>query len=1318
MGSKNIPETEKIPQGKIRRKAEGKGRKEMATQWTKEQQQVIDLDNRNILVSAAAGSGKTAVLVERILKKMTRQEHPVDIDKLLIVTFTRAAAGEMRDRLMTALEKQLETDPDNEHLQRQQTLIHNAQITTIDGFCSYVIRNYFHMIDLDPGFRIGNEGEIKLLKQDVAKEVLEAEYAERSEKFDRFIEVFATGKTDEGILDLILNLYEFSTSNPWPKDWLASCMNAYAMDSVEALDGSVWMEKLWQDTDHYMEQAETIIRENKKRVLQPDGPYMYEEAVDEDMRLLESLKERSERRDFDGLAALLGGCSFQTLSRKKDTSVSEMVREQVKAARDQMKELIRSLKEKYFYTDREGILEELAVCRGPEEELIRLTEAFTDAYAAKKRQKNLVDFSDIEHFALDILVHKEGDDYRYSEAAEEFADRFEEILIDEYQDSNLVQETLLTSVSRLRRGIHNIFMVGDVKQSIYRFRLARPELFMEKYGTYTLDESPCQRIDLHKNFRSRREVLDCVNYIFFQIMGKSLGDVEYDSDAALYPGAKFPEPVTEGKAEDTTENNIESKTENKTESKTENKTEDQAEDKKESREEKRESKEESETIKTGSGNDFRSTEILLIPADEDEEENDVSAQELEARAVGKRIREIVGKEWVYDKDAGTYRKAEYRDCVILLRTISGWAESFVQVLMEMNIPAYATSRTGYFSAKEVVTVLNYLHICDNPRQELPFTGVLLSPIGGLTAGELAEIKATFPKEKIYKAAQRYLREGEEDRIRAKLERFFTVFDSIRERISYTPIHELIQLILHETGYGNFAYAMAGGRQRSANLEMLIEKAMEYESTSYHGLFNFLRYMEQLQRYQVDFGEVSTVGETEDTVRIMSIHKSKGLEYPIVFVSGMGKYMNMSDANAGLVIHQDLGLGNWAIDPVRRLRMPTLLRQIIQRQIRLESLGEELRVLYVALTRAKEKLILTGTINGTEKKLADYYTLLQQQEMPLSFTRLSSARTYWDWILPAVARHSAFPAFAGWERGGKTVSLPEGFSEPDMVFRLIGHSELIMDEMVRLSVDEKLYREFTGWNTEEIFDEELREQLESRFSYQYPYRYLQEIPAKVSVSELKKAGMQELQDEEAQAEELIPVTDTEAEWEPYLPAFMREEEPELRGAARGTAYHAVLANLSYDKTDTQEQIREQIVQMQKTGKIDEMTAQCVRAHQIFRFVHSREGQRMRAAWQKGKLWREQPFVMSIPAEKWKPEWSTEEPVLIQGIMDTFWEEEGAWILLDYKTDYIEAGQEDVLIKRYQIQLQLYKEALERMEGYRVKEVWIYSFALGKSIPVPV
>lgn len=1287
--------------------------KKMATQWTKEQQQVIDHDNRNILVSAAAGSGKTAVLVERILKKMTRQEHPVDIDKLLIVTFTRAAAGEMRDRLMAALEKQLEMDPDNEHLQRQQTLIHNAQITTIDGFCSYVIRNYFHMIDLDPGFRIGNEGEIRLLKQDVAKEVLEAEYAKRTEEFDRFIEVFATGKTDEGILDLVQNLYEFSTSNPWPKEWLETCKAAYELDSVEALDDSVWIEKLWQDTDHYVEQIETIIQENKRKVLQPDGPYMYEAAVDEDKRLLESIKVKSRGRDFDGMAALLSECTFQALSRKKDSAVSEIVREQVKAARDEMKELIRALKEKYFYSDRKGILAELEICRGPVEELIRLTEAFMDAYAAKKRQKNLVDFSDIEHFALDILVQKEGENYIYSEAAEEFADRFEEILIDEYQDSNLVQETLLTSVSRLRRGIHNIFMVGDVKQSIYRFRLARPELFMEKYATYTLGESPCQRIDLHRNFRSRKEVLAGVNYIFFQIMGKSLGEVEYDSDAALYPGAEFPE--------------------------------------------------------NESAQSFQNTEILLVPVDEpegnvpvnkakgnapinreegnvpaDETRDDVPVQELEARAVGKRIREIVGKEWIYDKAAGVYRKAEYRDCVILLRTVSGWAESFVQVLMEMNIPAYATSRTGYFSATEVVTVLNYLHICDNPRQELPFTGVLLSPIGGLTAGELAKIKAAFPEEKIYGAVQRYWQEGDAGVIRTKLEHFFTVYNSIRERVSYTPIHELIQMILRETGYGNFAYAMAGGRQRSANLEMLVEKAMEYESTSYHGLFNFLRYMEQLQRYQVDFGEVSTVGEGEDTVRIMSIHKSKGLEYPIVFVSGMGKHMNMSDANAGLVIHQDLGLGTWAIDPVRRLRIPTLLRQIIQRQIRLESLGEELRVLYVALTRAKEKLILTGTIDGTEKKMADCHTVLSQKEIRLSFTRLSSAKTYWDWILPAAARHSAFAEFAGWEKNSASVVRPggfseqesasvvqpggfseqestavvrpAGFSEPDMVFRMIGQSELAMDEMVRLCVDEELYKQFSNWDTEEVFDKELRSQMESKFSYQYPYTYLQEIPAKVSVSELKKAGMRELEEEEA--EELLRVNAEEAEWEPYLPAFAREEEPELRGAARGTAYHTVLANLAYDRTETQEQIREQIGQMRDAGKIDEITAECVSERQIMWFVRSAEGQRMKKAWEKGKLWREQPFVMSIPAERCKPEWNTAEPVLIQGIIDVFWEENGEWILLDYKTDYIEKGQEDILINRYRIQLQLYKEALERMREYRVKEVYIYSFALGKSIPVPV
>ena len=492
------------------------------------------------------GSGKTAVLVERILGKLTRKDHPIDIDQLLIVTFTRAAAGEMRERLTEAVENYLEQDPENEHLQRQQTLIHNAQITTIDGFCSYVIRNYFHTIDLDPGFRTANEGEIKLLKQDVAKEVLESSYQERTESFDRFVESFATGKSDEVLTELILRMYEFAMSNPWPLEWLDSCTKAYEIRTKEELVSCIWMKKLWEDAGHLLDQITYLQERCKEVIYSPDGPYMYGEALEQDLLFRRDLEEAFATQDFDGCRVLLDSWKPKALSRKKDGSVQEDKRELAKNLRDQAKDAVKKLRENYFYETTEEVLEELELCREPVQELIRLTRQFIETFSGKKRQKNIVDFTDMEHFALEILVKKEDGEIRYTQAADEFSDRFEEILIDEYQDSNLVQETLLQSVSQLRFGRHNLFMVGDVKQSIYRFRLSRPELFMEKFNTYRLYEgegtdSEKQRIDLYRNFRSRKEVLEGVNYLFRQIMTEPLGGIVYDDRAALHPGASFEE---------------------------------------------------------------------------------------------------------------------------------------------------------------------------------------------------------------------------------------------------------------------------------------------------------------------------------------------------------------------------------------------------------------------------------------------------------------------------------------------------------------------------------------------------------------------------------------------------------------------------------------------------------------------------------------------------------------------------------------------------------------------------------------------------------
>ena len=679
----------------------------MGVQWTKEQQEVIRLRDRNILVSAAAGSGKTAVLVERILSKITDKEHPVDIDRLLIMTFTRAAAGEMKERISAAIEKALCEDPDNEHLQRQTTLLHTAQITTIDGFCAYIIRNYFHLIGLDPGYRTADEGELKLLRGDVVKALLEEYYAKKDEKFKKFVECFATGKSDENLGNLIQKLYEMAMSNPFPQEWLSGCMDDYRIDSLEELRETEWMRMLWDAVKDELQEAKLLVQEARRICSEPDGPYLYDEALSSDLLFIRSLQELAEKRDYNGTAEILMKPSFARLSTKKAADVDEQKKQRVKDLRDEEKGILKELGQRYFQSAEKELLEVIRYIRGPIEMLVELTAGFKEQFGEAKREKNILDFTDMEHFALQILMTKEGEEIHMSQAARELSAKYDEVLVDEYQDSNLVQELLTTAVSGWINQKKNIFMVGDVKQSIYRFRLARPELFMEKYKSYSTEEAQEQRIDLHKNFRSREQVLESVNFIFRQIMGEDLGGITYDKDAALYPGASFPE---------------------------------------------------------GESEEFVKTEVLLVERD-GEELSDVQdyedagasgnrremenqiGQELEALAIAQRIKEIVGKEHIVDKETKEYRPVEYGDIVILLRTAYGWAETFREVLASQGIPVYCTSRTGYFSATEIVTVLNYLKVCDNPLQDIPLMGVLRSPIVGCTSQELAELRDEFAGKK-------------------------------------------------------------------------------------------------------------------------------------------------------------------------------------------------------------------------------------------------------------------------------------------------------------------------------------------------------------------------------------------------------------------------------------------------------------------------------------------------------------------------------------------------------------------------------------------
>ena len=1215
----------------------------MGVSWTTEQQQVIDLRNRNILVSAAAGSGKTAVLVERIVKIITDKNHPVDIDHLLIVTFTNAAAAEMRERIGNAIEKALDEQPGDEHLLRQLTLIHNAQITTIDSFCLYVVRNHFHEIDLEPNFRIGDEGELKLLREDVLGRVLEQNYEEPSEAFSDFVEGYASGRTDAALNEMILQLYEFSRSYPWPEKWLDSFVGAYRIETREELDRAEWLAPLTENICFVLKDCEQLLKQALAITQQDDGPDMYEKAVQSDLEKYEGLAGLT---SFCELSEALSNIKYDRLASSRGFEGDPDKLELVKSLREQAKDVVKKLCKQYFFCSPEMMIEQLERTEPMLEEVVCLTKQFADEFAAAKRRKNLVDFHDVEHFALQILVDEETE--KAKKTAEEFRDTFEEIMIDEYQDSNEVQETLLRSISREERGENNIFMVGDVKQSIYRFRLARPELFMKKYDSYSLEESTTQRIDLHKNFRSREEVLTCTNDIFYKIMARSLGNVEYDAEAALYPGASYPVSA-----------------------------------------------------------DFI-PEILLADSNdellEDTELTDKKA--LEAKIVAEEIKHLMKTQPVTDKAAGTLRAAHYSDIVILLRSLSGWADSLVEVLNENGIPAHTVSSTGYFSTVEVQTVLSMLRLLDNPRQDIPMAAVLRSPMAGLTDEELAVLRledGSVPfHEAVLELAEGLYEEGWKKEIsdseadqkqgrnadektenhieinaHRKLLKFYKKYKQLRQLVPDTPIHELIEIILRETGYGHYVAAMPAGNRRTANLNMLLEKAAAYEKTSYKGLFHFVRYIDELQKYDVDFGEADMVGENEDVVRIMSIHKSKGLEFPIVIVSGMGKNFNKQDTRSKMVLHPELGIGLDYMDGKLRIKSPTIAKKAIAKQIDLENLGEELRVLYVALTRAKEKLILTGTLKDAAEKLEFYRqqaNLSKVAARPLSYLTREGASGYLDWILPAV--------------------LSYGDKYP---VRIVEAAELVFDEVEnQLEQNENL--------TERIgeikaADTQLVGQLKQRFSQRYPYQTDILRKNKYSVSELKHRAMREKF--EAEQEETIPAF-LEEPVTPTIPLFIQreesvEQETANRGALRGTAVHRVME--CYDFA-SEKSVHEQMEAMEKEEKITADMRALVKEQIVADFVSSKTGKRMALAQQAGALYREKPFVMGFTEEelenygfgvgsntdsceniyeKTDSDQEKEEQkrirheedlTLIQGIIDVFWIEKDGIVLLDYKTDRVQ------------------------------------------------
>ena len=1326
--------------------------------WTEAQQKVIDTRNKNLLVSAAAGSGKTAVLVERIISMICEGEKPMDIDHLLVVTFTNAAAAEMKERIGRAIDKKLQDNPDNLHLQRQVSLLQSAQITTIHSFCLNVIRNYFHRIDLDPSFKIAEDAEITLMKSDVVSDILERWYEEGTEDFHDFVESYSYSKSDLPIEELILQLYGFAMSDPWPGAWILRMRKRFEINSLEEMNQTTWMEELLdyvklvlEDLSRKNDQAMEICRES-------DGPSAYEAALLSDRSLLEVLNKAGSYEEYAGL---FPGVSYTRLSGKREEGVQPWKKERVKELREEVKKGLKDLPNQYFFQPPEEMLEDLQAVGRIMQVLFDLTLEFMNEFAGKKEEKNLIDFNDLEHFALKILVKEESTpdaegstEAGPTDAAIELSEQFAEILIDEYQDSNMVQETILRSISREDMGKPNRFMVGDVKQSIYKFRLAMPEIFMEKYGSYSCEEQTgegevnyYQRIDLDKNFRSRDTVLQYVNRIFEQIMQRNIGGIVYDEAASLKYGELYEELLAP---------------------------------------EEMPPEEDISRI-------ARDTELILITeeasdAEEDmeegreepdEEEAVYTKRELEARAIARRIKEITDPEkglMVFDQKNRCHRPARLRDIVILLRSMTGWSDVFVNTLMQEGIPAYADTGTGYFQTLEITSILNMLRIIDNPRQDIPLAGVLYSPMVGLTTTELAFIRASHRNVSVYTALLQYAentdgeaaedmandaaenvceegmenvrgkateempgetvenlrgqvveemlgeaaesmqgealqkeagdREGHgteqnEKPLRVKIINFLKQLEEFRSLVNHTPIHELIQLVLDRTGYYYYASAMPGGEQRQANMDMLIAQAVRFERGSYSGLFHFIRYIEKLHKYEVDFGEAATTGEQDNTVRIMSIHKSKGLEFPVVIAAGMSKQFNTQDIRSSIVLHSELGVGPDYINSKLRTKVPTLLKRVIQRKVQIENLGEELRVLYVAMTRAREKLILTGYLKSMEE--------IKNKEF--SFFEKLSAKSYLDWVLPAMVNCM-----------GGTPEVEGGsffWKENSMAITVLTRNEILREEITRQIFLQRDLGELEKMNGDIIYDSDLREEIKTRFNYEYPHQKEADLKVKMTVSELKKLG--QFQDEEQSINLYHGARKERQDSEATVPAFLRREETVISGSDRGSIYHKVLEliNLSeFGEEPVQEELHQRLEQqlerMVYRNRLKAEDLKKLNLNHISGFISSDIAKRMRRAQLDKKLFKERQFVIGVKASEVLKESGSEELILIQGIIDAFFEEEGELVLVDYKSDLV--SDEKQLVHRYKVQLLYYKRALEQMLGKRVKEMIIYSLSLGKEIRI--
>ncbi|MCR4956339.1 MAG: helicase-exonuclease AddAB subunit AddA [Lachnospiraceae bacterium] len=1190
--------------------------------FTDSQQKVIELRNNNLLVAAAAGSGKTAVLVERICERVMDKEHPMDIDELLVVTFTNAAAAEMRMRVMRALEERLKQDPANEHLQKQISLVQGALITTIDGFCLQFLKEHFYLLDLEPGFRICDENEAKLMKEDVLSDVMNSFYQEGSKEFLDFVENYAEGKNDNKLTELVENLYNTAIATPWPKDYLEKCLARYN-EGISAPEDIALIKEALLDGGKRIRDCYQMLKNAGAACEQMPGFEKLAEDFEKHGALLEGVKDATTYQEFYDF---FNDFEFARMPIIKTASEAEKEeKEQLKATRNLVKKELEDLMKTYFLASPERVVKDHLAMASNVTVLCRLTKAYMEGFAEEKKKRNVVDFSDVEHMTLEILY---DDEKKISKVAEDYAKRFKEVMIDEYQDSNYLQEEILTAISGSDNNA-DLFMVGDVKQSIYRFRQAEPNLFISKYDTFSYEDSPNQKIDLDKNFRSREEILRFSNMVFDSIMQRDLGGIAYDEHASLKYGA-----------EQTYNRDLD---------------------------------------------DLYETEVVVI----DNASLEMDKEEAEAIAVANRVMQLKENGKVTGKDG--YRDVEYSDIVILLRQKS-MAPAIAAELEKRNIPVITMEGTGYFQRVEVSYMLSMLKIIDNSRQDIPMAAVLNSPMVGLKKSDLGKIAANHKDLPFYEAVYAY---DQQDEIKEKLEAFELMLKRFKEKATYLPIHELIKYIYDETGYYHYVSLMPLGEKRRMNLDILVERAKSYGNTSYHGLFNFLRYIDKLKEYDIDLSE-GNVSDGQNAVRLMSIHKSKGLEFPMVIVAGLGKQFNKTDLRKDVISDSKYGVALRYTDSKKRIKKKTATMEAMKGIINSANLAEEIRVLYVALTRAKEKLVLVGSVRNLEKTRQKALSMYDEKKRLFYSARLKAA-CFYDLILPVVFENMAHT------KARFTVTEPN--------FEAMKPAEKM----------EKAYEE--DLRTEKwqrpAYTREGQKKLKELFDGQYHHQQELSLKIKMSVSDIKHHFMELAYEKQEDVEE-EPAFLEPAEETATIPGFMGKVEEENRGALYGTITHRILECLDFAGPWTEQLsedvLKDEIEKIKKEGLISEEYRQMVNVKGILKLLTSELGKEMILSAKDGMLVKEQPFVMGIQPVEAGIEMDTEDLVLVQGIIDVFMEKTEGIVLVDYKTDRVKSGEE--LIKRYRKQMELYKEALEKSKGKKVIRVVLYSFALGEIIDVPM